>query len=764
MGIHSNYIIGCIARVALAASARGLLIGVLGLVVLSTGCQDGSLSKTLGSFGAAKFLGLTKDEPPVFLPMPAIRLKPNETQTISLAVDRKGNEGPIKVSLEGLPPGLDGTVREISAGSSSTEATLSADPSLGDEDLVATMTLTATVGNHVARIGAPIHVPRVPRPSLSIEEPIVLQPGKQAVIAIPVLRNGWEAEIPLKLEDCPKMLAVTAGTVPVDETSTQVAIAVDSDATEGPTSFSLSWDSYGRTMTVEVPIVIEQAPYVIAAPIAVALRPGESRTVPVRIRRSAYRGPVSLSLTGLPHGVQASSGTLASEADEGTVAIKADASTQGEYAVATIEASGGHITADGLFVIRVQDEIPPSDLPATLVTALSGLARPRPGGIEARFSEAAKESLDRFYGTTPASKPAIEDGLRWLASTQLEDGTWQSGSVTRRQPDGFGQQQPRSDVWNDREGHTALAVLPFLAEGIGHDPERIHQQEHAEYADVVKKALFHLARAQVTAAGAESGRVGSTLQAQIFSLTAFAEAAALTENIELKRRAKKAADYLIEQQSRNGGWGENGDTNALDTAQALVALRVARGCRIGSISSAALRRGEKFLASCSAGTAPNNLSMYALTPGGLPDAEASAAGFLAMLYADPRPSPDLLAGCNFLVKEAPAFRAMQTSHSGIFLLFATEVLQNLEGEQFDRWNAMVRTFLTAHQLHHGDQLGSWDPRSFGAETDAVQTSSLAILCLQSNYRYLPLFRTANGGREENSGGSSDQPPNEPDGN
>jgi hypothetical protein len=691
-----------------------------------------------------------------------MRLKPNEATSITLTIDRKGNDGPIRLSLDALPAGIEGTAQEIAEGASTGVLTLRADPSLGDTTLTATCIVTATVGTQTARLGVPIQVSQVPRPTLSTDTPLILQPGMDVELPIPVLRNGWDGAITLAVEQCPEGITASVADVAPEADSVRVRIAVTADVAEQTTSFRLAWDSSGRKMTADVPTIVSHHPFAVESPIAIALTPLEPTEARIRLKRSAYEGPVSLSISGLPDEIRASVGSVHDARDEGTLTVLAGASARGHYVVSDVHATAGHLEDKGLCVIRVLDDIPASALPPAVVTALSGMPRPKPGGIEARLSEDAKESLDRFYGTTSASKQAVVDGLRWLASVQNEDGSWASGVVLNRSTGGVPQSLFKNDGRDDLEGRTALAVLPFLAEGISHEQKPDRPPEFMEYTDVVKKALLHLARKQVPAAGPGSGRAENTLRSQILSVRAFSEAYALSDNAKLKPYAKDAADYLIEQQSKNGGWGAEGGANALDTAQALVALRLARACRIG-VSSLALRRGEKFLSTCSAGPAPNNDSMYALQPGDLPDADATAAGLLAILYATPHPSPAIVAGCGFFLEQAPTFRASHTNQSGLFLLLATHVLQNIEGEQFDRWNASIRMFLTANQINSGDQAGSWDPESFGSEADAVQASSLAILCLQANYRYLPLFRTANGAREERPEGSSEEAPDEPAG-
>jgi len=68
------------------------------------------------------------------------------------------------------------------------------------------------------------------------------------------------------------------------------------------------------------------------------------------------------------------------------------------------------------------------------------------------------------------------------------------------------------------------------------------------------------------------------------------------------------------------------------------------------------------------------------------------------------------------------------------------VLHNLEGDQFDLWQAKVVSFLTRTQEHDGENAGSWDPSLFAGGEDRLQTTVIATLCLQNAYRYLPLYR------------------------
>jgi hypothetical protein len=741
---------------SLANSSPCLLVIILSVLFLVPGCKDGAVSKAIDNLGAARFLGLKKDEPPVLQQVIPIELEPAQTTSIPLSLDRKGNEGPIALSLEGLPQGITGAVGEMPAGSSSTELTLQADASLGDDDLTTTCTLTATTGTHTARVPVSIRVRRVPRPSISIDEPFILQPGTDVELPISVQRNGWEGKITLAVEQCTDGITVSVPDVSPEATSVPARMTVATHATEGMASFLITWTSYGRKMTAHVPLVIARTPLTVGSPVAITLKPSASQEARIRLRRPVYRGPVAFALEGLPDSIHATSEDVQADENEGTIMVNADPTARAEYTVANLRATGGHLEAEGLFVIRILDDVEASSLPPAVVTTLAGVARPKAGGLEARLSEDAKEALDRFYGTTSDSKPAVINGLRWLASTQTADGGWEPDAIGDSLPGGSPQPPSQDNDGDDRDGRVALAVLAFLAEGIGHEPQFVRSPEFAHYADVVKKALVYLARRQVAAPGPNVGRFGKTLSSHVHCLTAFSEAYALSENEKLKLHAKKAADYLVEQQAKNGGWGDANGSNALDTAQALVALRSAKACKVG-VSALSLRKAEKFLATCFAGPALNRGSKYSLRPGDSPHSEATAAGLLAALYAASKPSPDIIAGCDFLADHAPALHASHTDQTALFLLLVTQVLRNVEGEGFDRWNAAIRTFLTENQLQEGDFPGSWDPNIFGNESDGVRTSSLATLILQTNYRHLPLFRTGSGDNDERGESPVDEP-------
>ena len=73
--------------------------------------------------------------------------------------------------------------------------------------------------------------------------------------------------------------------------------------------------------------------------------------------------------------------------------------------------------------------------------------------------------------------------------------------------------------------------------------------------------------------------------------------------------------------------------------------------------------------------------------------------------------------------------------------FATQVMRNWGGEEWDRWNTRLRDDLVAMQETGGPAKGSWKPRT-GMHTKQggrLLETSLALLTLEVYYRYKPLL-------------------------
>ncbi|MCA9036859.1 MAG: hypothetical protein KDA91_17110, partial [Planctomycetaceae bacterium] len=74
--------------------------------------------------------------------------------------------------------------------------------------------------------------------------------------------------------------------------------------------------------------------------------------------------------------------------------------------------------------------------------------------------------------------------------------------------------------------------------------------------------------------------------------------------------------------------------------------------------------------------------------------------------------------------------------------FATQVMRNWGGEEWNRWNERLRDDLIAWQITEGEAKGSWSPRDrsdYSKSGGRLLTTCLATLTLQVYYRYHPVF-------------------------
>ena len=101
-------------------------------------------------------------------------------------------------------------------------------------------------------------------------------------------------------------------------------------------------------------------------------------------------------------------------------------------------------------------------------------------------------------------------------------------------------------------------------------------------------------------------------------------------------------------------------------------------------------------------------------------------------------------GVDWLLKE----HLPNKDHPNIYCwYYATQVMHNVGGEPWKKWNAAVRDALLAMQEKSGHPAGSWAPRggAIGGNYDVQQggriyMTSLALCTLEIYYRYLPLYR------------------------
>ena len=342
-----------------------------------------------------------------------------------------------------------------------------------------------------------------------------------------------------------------------------------------------------------------------------------------------------------------------------------------------------------------------------------------------------RQVVGRMHGATPATDAAVERGLAWLARNQDPDGRWNP----RRHQAGI----ERFVAGRDRQGAgsdadtamTGLALLAFLGAGYSH--------HYGPYQDQVRRGLEFLVRTQ-DEHGSLAGGAGyySAMYCHAIALLALAEAYALTGAGELREPIARGVRFTIRAQDpEGGGWryrpGDPGDTSLLGWQ--LLALKSAEYTGL-HIPSEVFRRAKAFLESVSSGRA-GGLAAYRAVERPTPAMTAEALVCRFFLGATPEDAP-VQEAVEYLLRELPG----KDPPNFYYWYYGTIAMFQAGGEAWQRWNQALRQTLVTMQRRDQPWEGSWDPVCiWGGYGGRVYATALAILCLETYYRYLPLLQT-----------------------
>lgn len=351
-----------------------------------------------------------------------------------------------------------------------------------------------------------------------------------------------------------------------------------------------------------------------------------------------------------------------------------------------------------------------------------------------------RELATRQFGGTEESERAVENALKWFASTQNERGFWDAGRFgagTARESSG---DHERPNVGGDADtGVTALATLAFLAAG--------HTPENGEYAGVVRRALVWLVQQQ-----ADSGYLGgeSSFVAGMYchGMASFALAEAYAMRTEsgdgdwLRQPLVKAVDFIIQNQTQDGSWRYVFRKNTYgDMSMFGWQLMALKSAEMGGINIPTRTKTEmvRFLKDMSRGQS-DGLAAYRSTDGVSATMTAEAL-FCKQMMGLSRSHPSSDEAIRYLMQNLP-----QRSQLNYYMwYYGTLATFQYGGEPWRRWNEQLRDLLVSEQVTRGQFAGSWEPRGeWGPYGGRVYTTALATLCLEVYYRYLPLYKS--GGR------------------
>lgn len=377
-------------------------------------------------------------------------------------------------------------------------------------------------------------------------------------------------------------------------------------------------------------------------------------------------------------------------------------------------------------------EAEPMELPESLTGTEPATNEPaeaiNPATVDNRSNSGRKMLLQKFGGSA-ASESAVGNALKWLVSVQSPEGWWDFDTVG---PAGY------PGTINNPIGGTAYALLPFLAAGNSH--------KEGPYKKNVQAGINFLTRVGINApAGydlrgminknSDDKEPNEAYYVHGAATLALCEAYGMTKDRRLKPVCEKAIRFIINSQDpRGGGWRYNpqdpGSTSV--TAIQVMALMSAKKAGI-KVNDNVFKGVMHYLD----GVQVDGKGRYGY------EAEkrtykgsCTAMALLCRMYCGwQRDDGDMADGIALLDKAGP--------YDNLYsLYFATQVMKNWGGEEWERWNVRMRDDLIAQQETTGPSAGSWSPRTgaiHAKQGGRLLSTVLATLTLEVYYRYKPLL-------------------------
>jgi len=356
---------------------------------------------------------------------------------------------------------------------------------------------------------------------------------------------------------------------------------------------------------------------------------------------------------------------------------------------------------------------------AALAIGPLGLAVAQPPAV--RPGEVVPRDVRQIY----------DRGLQFLAASQSQDGTWESGEPGPAMTRGLENAARADGSWasagTQGAGVTALALLAFLASG--------EDANFGIYSAHIRKALRSLIRTQ----DANTGYVGPSMYHHGFTMLALAEAYGIVDErtLWLDGKAPRSVGQALELAVRaaitsqksnpNNVWRyspDGRDADASVTGAVIIGLLAARNAGI-EVPDESIDKAIAYLRSM---TDKSGDVFYVSMGNGLSTSMARVSiAALAYAVARRKDLPEYKATLGYLKQRIG-------EPSGPFgeytLYYESQALFQGDPASWEKWNKNLIRQLRQAQQPDGSIRGRFNP---------VIATSLSLLSLAVNYRFLPIY-------------------------
>ena len=309
---------------------------------------------------------------------------------------------------------------------------------------------------------------------------------------------------------------------------------------------------------------------------------------------------------------------------------------------------------------------------------------------------------DFFSPSTGGEVPAeVEEmytkGLKFLVSTQLQNGTW-------------------NDSYGTQPGVIGLTVVAMLAHG--DDPN------YGPYSTSIKRSINFI----ISSANRTNGYLGNSMYNHGFATLALAESYGVVHDERIGPALEKAVKLLLTAQAKNTykAWRYSPTSQDADTTisgACLVALLAAANAGI-NVPDKAVKDALNYYKSCQSGDGGFGYT----SPGGS-NLARTAIGSLCYSLSGNKKSHVYKKSVNYLL--ANATQRGRSTYYFYYLYYGAQAFFRIPDKNaWNNWNKINIKTLKTLQGPNGGWNGSFGP---------TFSTAGALLSLALNYRFLPIY-------------------------
>ncbi|MCA8986237.1 MAG: terpene cyclase/mutase family protein [Planctomycetaceae bacterium] len=310
---------------------------------------------------------------------------------------------------------------------------------------------------------------------------------------------------------------------------------------------------------------------------------------------------------------------------------------------------------------------------------------------------------------------AVDRALDYLSQRQLPDGAW------------------RIDNIGDSTAATSLAIMAFLAGG--HVPGEGPYGQQIELG--VRWVLDHqepngMLIHKTSHGPMYSHGISTLMLSEVVGMLGVEDATRARRALERAVRLILESQAVPKNDRQEGGWRyqpSSRDSDLSVTGWQLLALRAAKdvGC---DVPAEAIDLAVEYVKMC---TVKDNRG-FAYQPGGGPTPTRTGTGIVCLEVCGVHESPEAVGGAEYMLKEPLQYR---DSYFFYGVYYCSVGMFKIGGKYWDQ----TRDHLFSTLLEKQQADGSWVSENASERRQGnVYSTSLAVLALAIEYRYLPIYQ------------------------